>query len=43
MALATQDYIDSVPLVHRDDWAAITAGPPRSVASASRLRLRGRG
>ena len=23
MALATQDYIDSVPLVHRDDWAAI--------------------
>ena len=23
MALATQDYIDSVPLVHRDDWAAM--------------------
>jgi hypothetical protein len=23
MALATQDYIDSVPLVHADDWAAI--------------------
>jgi hypothetical protein len=23
MAYATQDYIDSVPLVHPDDWAAI--------------------
>ena len=25
MALATQDYVDSVPLVHPDDWAAMVS------------------
>jgi hypothetical protein len=35
MALATQDYIDSVPAVHTDDWAAMAG----RVAAISRERM----
>jgi hypothetical protein len=35
MALATQDYIDSVPLVHPDDWAAMVS----RAAAISRERV----
>jgi hypothetical protein len=35
MALATQDFIDSVPLVYADDWAALA----RRASTLSRERV----
>jgi hypothetical protein len=35
MALATQDYIDSVPALHADDWVAMTG----RAAAISRERI----